>query len=259
MEIQPGFNYIRDTHAKVTSSAVQMIAYEMYSNPASSVILLEFDPYVNSFIFPLTYQSSWSDDYTEYSYHNGVIDDTIDCKTERIADGWGTVKTPYGEYSSLRLRILDYEWSDDSGSWEEPDTSYYWITKEHGIVFMAGGCQYSGPGSLSAYIRYSEAEPVGLGEDRLSDSELKFGLEQNYPNPFNPSTKFKYSVPAGVWNVKIRIFNISGEEVSVLLNEIRKGGIYEAEWNAEDYTSGCYFYEIQVGSFRDVKKMILMK
>jgi hypothetical protein len=59
--------------------------------------------------------------------------------------------------------------------------------------------------------------------------------------------------------VKLRIFDVLGREVAVLVNENMKPGKYEAEWNASQFASSVYFYEMNTDDFRDVKKMILVK
>jgi hypothetical protein len=85
-----------------------------------------------------------------------------------------------------------------------------------------------------------------------------FALYQNYPNPFNPVTKINFDIPKSS-HVNLRIFDVLGREVAVLVNENMKPGKYEAEWNASQFASGVYFYEINTDDFRDVKKMILIK
>ncbi len=85
-----------------------------------------------------------------------------------------------------------------------------------------------------------------------------YALYQNYPNPFNPVTKINFDIPKSS-HVKLRIFDVLGREVAVLVNENMKPGKYEAEWNASQFASGVYFYEINTDDFRDVKKMILVK
>jgi hypothetical protein len=87
---------------------------------------------------------------------------------------------------------------------------------------------------------------------------LTFTLEQNYPNPFNPSTKIKFSVPV-TGQVKLAIYNLVGEEVAVLVNEISEAGFYETTFDASKLPSGPYFYSLQAGSFVETKKMILIK
>ena len=87
---------------------------------------------------------------------------------------------------------------------------------------------------------------------------LTFALEQNYPNPFNPSTSIKYSVPENGF-VKLSVYNLVGEEVSVLVNETVDAGFYEVAFNAANLPSGTYFYRLQTGNSLQTKKMILLK
>jgi hypothetical protein len=87
---------------------------------------------------------------------------------------------------------------------------------------------------------------------------LVYNLEQNYPNPFNPSTTIKYSVPVSEL-VTIKVFDILGNEVTTLVNEHKEASSYEVTFNANQLSSGVYFYKFQAGSFSDTKKLILMK
>ncbi|MEP0860054.1 MAG: T9SS type A sorting domain-containing protein [Ignavibacterium sp.] len=85
-----------------------------------------------------------------------------------------------------------------------------------------------------------------------------FSLEQNYPNPFNPSTKISWQSPVSSWQT-LTVYDILGNEVTTLVDEYREAGIYEVEFDAENLSSGIYFYKLQAGNFIDTKKMILMR
>lgn len=85
-----------------------------------------------------------------------------------------------------------------------------------------------------------------------------FSLSQNYPNPFNPSTKIKYSIPKSSI-VSIKLFDILGREIKTLVQKEEKAGTYEINLNANDLSSGIYFYRIKAGNFTASKKMILLK
>jgi photosystem II stability/assembly factor-like uncharacterized protein len=90
----------------------------------------------------------------------------------------------------------------------------------------------------------------------------KFMLSQNYPNPFNPVTKIKFSIPSA-WNgldrSVLKIYNASGQEVQLLVNQSLQPGTYEVDWDASNHPSGVYFYNLRSGNFSDTKKMILIK
>ncbi len=88
-----------------------------------------------------------------------------------------------------------------------------------------------------------------------------FSLNQNYPNPFNPATTISFNLPSGFNGlVSLKIFDITGREVSNLVNQNLTQGIYNFQWNASRFSSGVYFYQLTAGSeFREIKKMVLVK
>jgi hypothetical protein len=86
----------------------------------------------------------------------------------------------------------------------------------------------------------------------------KCELYQNYPNPFNPSTVISYQLPV-VSLVTLKVYNILGQEVKTLVNEVKKVGCYEVEFNGSKLPSGIYFYRIQAGAFTETKKLLLIR
>jgi hypothetical protein len=92
---------------------------------------------------------------------------------------------------------------------------------------------------------------------------VAFKLGQNYPNPFNPSTVIEYNVPSQS-NVEVGIYNMLGQKVMTLVNEVHSAGQYRVTWSGNDnygnkVASGVYFYKLRAGSFEGVKKMMLLK
>ncbi|MBN1633528.1 MAG: T9SS type A sorting domain-containing protein [Ignavibacteria bacterium] len=86
-----------------------------------------------------------------------------------------------------------------------------------------------------------------------------FYLLQNYPNPFNSMTNIKFEIP-NAGNVKIKVFDVTGKEVSILVNENLQAGTYEVRFNAGDLPSGIYFYSLIVDDiFISTKKFVLVK
>ncbi|HEY6436739.1 MAG TPA: T9SS type A sorting domain-containing protein, partial [Ignavibacteriaceae bacterium] len=86
----------------------------------------------------------------------------------------------------------------------------------------------------------------------------KFSLSQNYPNPFNPSTRINYSVPFTSF-IKIKLYDILGNEVATLVNEEKPAGVYEISFDASRLSSGVYFYQLKADSFVETRKMILLR
>lgn len=85
-----------------------------------------------------------------------------------------------------------------------------------------------------------------------------YRLEQNFPNPFNPSTTIQYQIPE-TEKVVLKIYNILGQEVQTLVNEVQYPGVYQATFNASRLASGVYFYRLTAGDYVEVKKMMFLK
>ncbi len=86
----------------------------------------------------------------------------------------------------------------------------------------------------------------------------KFELSQNYPNPFNPVTIIKYGIPKQS-PVKVVVYDETGKEISVLVNDVQPAGNYKIEFDGTNLSSGVYFYKIVAGDFVSTKKMSLVK
>jgi cytoskeletal protein CcmA (bactofilin family) len=86
----------------------------------------------------------------------------------------------------------------------------------------------------------------------------KFELSQNYPNPFNPSTTIRFDLPEASI-VKLRIFNILGQEIRTLVNQFKESGTHTINFNASELNSGMYIYKIEAGNFVQTRKMTLLK
>ena len=97
-----------------------------------------------------------------------------------------------------------------------------------------------------------------LNGDITISVPTKFDLTQNYPNPFNPTTKIDFSIPSN-GAVKLAVYDMSGKEVKVLVNDTRNAGYYTVQFDASGLSSGTYFYRISAGSYSAVKKMVLIK
>ena len=104
----------------------------------------------------------------------------------------------------------------------------------------------------SPYIVPVEEEELIVGD---------YFLSQNFPNPFNPVTTIKFSIPSSPVSrpVSLKLFDVLGREVAILINEEKTPGNYEVKWNASGFPSGIYFYRITVGKYSETKKMVLTK
>jgi hypothetical protein len=85
-----------------------------------------------------------------------------------------------------------------------------------------------------------------------------FKLYQNYPNPFNPTTNLEFGI-SELGLVNLKVYNVLGNEVAVLVNENLSPGTYNVKWNASGFTSGIYYYTLKSGEKLETKKMLLIK
>jgi hypothetical protein len=89
-------------------------------------------------------------------------------------------------------------------------------------------------------------------------SPNSFTLEQNYPNPFNPTTTISFSLPSKSF-VSLKVFDVIGREVAIIVSEELSAGNYSRQWNATNLSSGIYFYRLQSGSYIETKKLVLLR
>ncbi len=112
------------------------------------------------------------------------------------------------------------------------------------------------------YVRVYQEVPVSTNEDEGSILPYQFKLENNFPNPFNPATEIGYQVQSNSF-VKLKIFNVLGDEVATLVNEEKSAGKYSVKFdttnNNNSLPSGIYYFTMTAGSFSETKKMVLLK
>ena len=101
-----------------------------------------------------------------------------------------------------------------------------------------------------------DKETVGINDE--NNVVNSFSLAQNFPNPFNPTTQINYSLQKPEM-VTLRIFDVLGREVMILVNQNQTAGIHSVSCNASSLASGMYFYKLEAGSFQSIKKMMLLK
>ena len=102
-----------------------------------------------------------------------------------------------------------------------------------------------------------------MTEEILANIPSVFSLSQNYPNPFNPITKMNYNLPMRS-KVNISIYNVLGQEIKTLVNEVQEYGYHSILWNGKDnfgrdMASGVYFTRMASKGFTQTKKMLLVK
>ncbi len=142
-----------------------------------------------------------------------------------------------------------------NGPYNGGDGAYSLGLDSADYVYVMGASQSASQIFDYVVIKYNQLsgiKPIG------SRIPLAFNLKQNYPNPFNPTTKVKFDIPQRS-DVQIKIYDVLGREIATPVNQQINPGIYEATWDATNYSSGIYFYTLTAGSFTDTKKMVLIK
>jgi Secretion system C-terminal sorting domain len=101
-----------------------------------------------------------------------------------------------------------------------------------------------------------EGHMSDVGDEEIFPKE--FSLSQNYPNPFNPSTSIQYAISSKQY-VTLKVYDVLGNEVAVLVNEEKPAGNYEINFDAGRLSSAVYYYQLRAGNFVETKKMIYLK
>ncbi len=132
-----------------------------------------------------------------------------------------------------------------------------WRTDQDAFLIRDDGGERPALNWLRAYVDTANVQ-FSVSNEIEETLPGEFKLDNNYPNPFNPSTSISYQIPAAA-DVKINVYDITGRLVQSLVNARQSAGSYTINFNASALSTGVYFYELRAGSFRDVKKMTLIK
>jgi hypothetical protein len=162
-----------------------------------------------------------------------------------IGAGGGTDSTPYAAFTSVDMPISYFDGTT------VPDSAFIEI-----LIAPDPDSSDVHVGSTFIVDDLSLSEASGVKE--LPGLPRQFRLEQNFPNPFNPTTRIAFSLPRES-HVSLKVYNMAGELVATLADEVRHAGNYAADMNAAHLPSGVYFYKLVAGSFIQTKKMMLMK
>lgn len=112
---------------------------------------------------------------------------------------------------------------------------------------------------LDIYGKIVSWDWIGISNSEYETKEpIKITLYQNYPNPFNSSTRISWFSPYDEWTT-LKIFDVFGREIVTLVDEFKKAGNHDIILNLSSLSSGIYFYQLQMGNYRNTKKMILVK
>ncbi|MFC1490102.1 T9SS type A sorting domain-containing protein [Candidatus Latescibacterota bacterium] len=167
------------------------------------------------------------------------------------------VTLPYNEALLANMGIttddIGMYYLTDTGELDENGITDLVIDEENGLI-------HAKVAHLSdVVIAEKPAVPSSVSENM----PIGFSLMANYPNPFNPTTTISFNT-AELSNVNVSIYNMLGQHVKTLVNEIKPAGTYSVVWNGRNesgaaVTSGMYLYRFEAGSYSESRKLMLMK
>ncbi|MCU0371975.1 MAG: T9SS type A sorting domain-containing protein [Ignavibacteria bacterium] len=185
--------------------------------------------------------------------------------TTTFGDIWMTVSANNGLNWEAPAKInpvnpvKDWRYISISPTSDNSGNTYY-----ANMVCLKGnmpGSYVNGTGngeSLEPYV-FIRSTITGVGISQVStEVPSNFSLSQNYPNPFNPTTNIKFAVSKSGF-VTLKVYDMLGKEVAVLVNNNMTSGTYEYQFDASKLTSGIYFYNLKTDGFSETKKMMLIK
>lgn len=166
---------------------------------------------------------------------------------------WFTLEFIKAEIASRRPIPIRWKWNSGGGH----------ILVIHGVadslVYLMD--PWNGPTiSMYAWVRQGSTH-TWTHSLKIYTTPLyieNYVLYQNYPNPFNISTNISLSLSSNSY-ATLKVFDILGREVATLVNEELSAGNYTRRWNATNASSGIYFYRLQIGSFTETRKLVLLK
>ncbi|MBI2430034.1 MAG: cellulase family glycosylhydrolase [Ignavibacteriales bacterium] len=161
-------------------------------------------------------------------------------------DEWHRVRIPLANF------VEHGSWDD---GWYNPIGAFDWKAIDQ-FEIVAEQSALTGKEVYFDDIRIISLVPAAIIQ--LSSLPQEFCLFQNYPNPFNPVTIITFSIPHTIM-VSLKVYDVTGKEVAVLLNEEKTRGLYSVQCNASSFASGVYFYRLQAGTYVETKKLVVMK
>ena len=147
----------------------------------------------------------------------------------------------------------------------EPAKGYWVKVSQSGMLILSSSSALAAASNRIRIIPTSELPPPPPGEMTSVRLPEEYALEQNYPNPFNPTTVIRYHLPADQAGlpvesyVTLKVYNMLGQEVATLVDEIQDAGYKSVEWDAVNIPSGMYYYRLTAGVFVETRKLVLLK
>ncbi|MEG8947955.1 pre-peptidase C-terminal domain-containing protein [Rosettibacter firmus] len=198
-------------------------------------------------------------------YYSKGITDNSDYYKITLTSNWDSLYVRTDSDSTLEIDLYLYDNLQNQISY----AGLYGVSEIMSLknananTYYIRAYKYSGYGSYAIKVtnRYPGNPLTDIVDEDVKTITATFALNQNYPNPFNPVTIISYQIPENSF-VTLKVYDILGNEVATLVNELQIAGVYKVEFSANHFnlSSGIYFYKLEAGTkFSQVKKFILMK
>ena len=145
-----------------------------------------------------------------------------------------------------------------------PDGAFAYVITD--VVVVIATARNAPTGTITAGLSPKGVAITGIaatGISGIGSIPEDYALSQNYPNPFNPETEIRFQLPQAS-HVVLKIFNTLGQEIRTLTHREYEVGFHRVRWDAKDskgnlVSSGIYLYQLQAGSFSQIRKMTLLR
>lgn len=236
---------------------------------------------------PISDWGGWDDVFAAKLNNSGVLQwntfmgaSSAECESMTVDDNanvyiaginilstWGTPVNPFaGMDDAFAVKLNSSgvsQWNTFVGS-DSFDEGHGMVVDQFGIVYLVGNSEETWGSPVNAHaggfwdvfaVKFDYSDNVGIEKDFPTG----FTLNQNYPNPFNALTNIKYDLPYAD-HVTLKVYNIHGQVVKTLVNQIQAPGNYNLSFDASGLSGGIYLYELNIGNgFSILKKMTLIK
>jgi hypothetical protein len=254
----PGRKYSSylDVGGKIIMNGIHYPGIPLVVNDAESLLISRMYLDYSYYGYRMNTRYDFVGAYGENGYPDVTLDNT------KLDSLWGgalryiSVSQPRG----LTEIIFRFNSKSDSIDFEQMPMGYRYMGPTYKTAFYGFPLYFLPKDQAIAILRktLTDFEEIPLSVTEHNTRPQHYYLSYAYPNPFNPVTSIQYAVPSTQY-VSLKVYDVLGQEVAVLVNEELKAGTYSVQWDASALASGVYFYKITAGSFHDVKKMVLMR
>ncbi len=260
------FHFLGYSYHYLKPSSFDFLGYA-YMDTVSGYSDIDLESEPDHMDLPIEYGQAWtnvnSDTSDEIAGSTFIFYDS----TVSEIDAWGTISTPAGSFECLRIRDTYYEintyYFNDILIFADSSTgiNYEFIGPE-AMIFASiesmDGETDPGFSTAQSVTVIQDTQVVSIFDTPRENSVNGFNLAQNYPNPFNSRTVFSFYLPqAG--DIDLSVYDTSGKRVASLVSGRQAAGSHRVSWNAENLSSGVYFYRLVSGEHIITKKCMLIK